>query len=207
MSVETLAIQSPLLQHTLEVPLYGSQGGKVKELPQFEESDIRKICKLGSGCHSSVYLVTTPSRHQLALKSVNTDSIASQEERFGATSDLMTEANILAGLDHENIIKIRGVSKGLNEPLGESSSQPFILLDVLSETLMDRVQRWSKDESNYKGHRSSILGDRFRKLDLKKMIGRMETTAIGVARGMTYLHNKGIVVQDLKPVSYFHMDR
>lgn len=209
MTAETLTTTSPLLNLPLDVQTgvpVGPQEGKTADLPKFEESDIRRVCKLGSGCHTNVYLVTTPSRQQLALKCLDSHTIPSQKLHASLTSDLLSEANILCGLDHENVIKIRGLSCAPRAHSGPSAcdavgSHPFFLMDVLSETLMDRVQRWSKDASNYKGVRNSFLGGRFRKLDLRKMVGRMETTAIGVASGMAYLHNKGIVLQDLKPVS------
>src|SRR6056300_800868 len=205
MTVETISI-SPLHQ-PLQEPMYRQPKLSLNaDIPKFEESNIRTVCKLGSGSNSNVYLVTTACRQQLALKCLNTKTIPSQEMHDSLVSDLMSEACVLAGLDHENVIKIRGVSAPLGPMTPEYEAigyKHFFLMDVMSETLMDRAQRWKKDDRSYKGVRaSSILGKRFRKLNLKKMIGRMETVGIGIARGMAYLHNNGIVVQDLKPVSH-----
>lgn len=194
----------------MEVKLYNQADCKTKmaDLPTFDGSSIRRISKLGSGCHSDVYfVVTAQSRQQLALKCINHSTIPNQAMSASLTNDLMSEAQILAGLDHENIIKVRGVSSvpfnaGDSIKSDTASSEYFFLMDVLSDTLMDRVQRWSKDESCYTGIRSSILGNRFRKLAYQKMMFRMRTVAIGVADGMAYLHSKGIVLQDLKPVCH-----
>jgi serine/threonine protein kinase len=82
-------------------------------------------------------------------------------------------------------------------------------MDDLEETLMDRMKRWSKDKGSFspKGCRTlSKLLKKKRKVDLVKMIERIETAAMGVAQGMEYLHGKNIIMQDLKPVSREKMD-
>ncbi|CAJ1946428.1 unnamed protein product [Cylindrotheca closterium] len=193
-------IMAPLQVHNPTEYSQEDPGIMVNALPIFHVSSIRKICKLGSGSHSDVHLVSTQSRQQLALKCLNQTTVLNQELSADLTSDLIMEAQILASLDHENIIKIRVVCCDPIET-GTAGSGYFFLMDVLSDSLVERVQRWSKDESCYNGIRSSILGNRLRKLNTKKMISRMETVAIGVAKGMAYLHKKGVVLQDLKPAN------
>ncbi|CAJ1945872.1 unnamed protein product [Cylindrotheca closterium] len=203
MSVDAMIMAPSLQLHIpMELQIYSEADPdtKITDLPTFEESSIRKICKLGSGCHHDVYLVSTQSRQQLALKCLSQSTVPNQDLSADLTNDLIMEAQILAGLDHENIIKVRGVSCNPIES-GTAGSRYFFLMDVLSDSLFDRVQRWSKDESCFNGIKSFILGKRTRKLDPKKMMSRMETVAIGVAQGMAYLHNKGVVLQDLKPAN------
>jgi serine/threonine protein kinase len=189
-------------------------------LPMFDGSrDLRKISKLGQGCSSNVYLVATESRKQLALKCLDPRAIEDQDHFDSLAGDIFREAHTLTSLDHNNIIKIRGVStrqpsESFANDVGASWENGvgfgyFFLMDDLEETLMDRMKRWSKDKGSFspKGCRTlSKLLKKKRKVDLVKMIERIETAAMGVAQGMEYLHGKNIIMQDLKPVSREKMD-
>lgn len=122
---------------------------------------------------------------------------------------------MLSGLDHENIIKLRGVSaERFSESFVSGNGGYFLIMDILSETLRDRLDKAKKMgkpqpsqrdvkilrktrrsiSSHFRKRRSSQPGD-----ECQKLYKRIEETVLGIAKGMNYLHSKNIVLRDLKP--------
>lgn len=98
-----------------------------------------------------------------------------------ATADLALEAKLLTRLNHPNIIQIHGMTQGCPSKSFDTDKRGFfVILDLLDETLHDRLKQWS--ETN---HDNVLL--------------RLKTTAIGIAKGMEYLHSKNVAFRDLKP--------
>ena len=142
---------------------------------------------------------------RFALKCIN-PNVADPEE---AALQLTNEARILSELDHENIIKIRGV--GSETFSGSLQSRNFfLLLDVLDETLEDRLERWGKEKATNirRKFRKLISNDSNHRLkDCQRMYRRIYESTLGIARGMEYLHQKKIVWCDVKPANIgFYMD-
>jgi len=66
-----------------------------------------------------------------------------------AAKQLAHEARILSGLDHENIIKLRGVcANDFAESLTNGSRGYFLLLDHLDGTLLDLLNQRRKEQRN-----------------------------------------------------------
>jgi serine/threonine protein kinase len=126
------------------------------------------------------------------------------QEFVNAASDLAMEAGMLSDLDHKNIIRLRGVSSTcLSESFVEDRGY-FLLMDVLEETLKDRLQRWRKEKASYdkRGLTSLFIKkNKKRKANADRMFGRIETVVVGVANGMKYLHDRNILLRDLKPAN------
>lgn len=188
---------------------------------QIRIEDLKKTQLLGRGSFSDVYLVGTTKlkSQELALKQLNSRSVRSQEACNRAALDLLEEGMILSKIDHPNIIALRGVSHStaVTDPQsyfseggddGMHGTDYFLLLDVLSETLEDRLHRWSQDESSRIKRRK--FGGRFfqrkrhkastnKQLGTTKMLERIASVALDVASAMEYLHDAHIIFQDLKP--------
>jgi serine/threonine protein kinase len=177
----------------------------IRALPQKSWSEIQKVSLLGTGSFSEVHLViTAQSRQKLALKCLDLERIEHRQAFFIAASDLATEAEILSQLDHENIIRLRGISStSLSQSYAAGGGGYFLLLDVLQDTLKDRLQRWRADTTLYesKGVYRLFNNSQKNRLLVSKMYSRIETVAKGVANGLKYLHDRQIVLRDLKPAN------
>lgn len=165
--------------------------------------ELQRISLLGQGVFSNVYLVVdSKTRKQYALKCLDARSISNSEEFLDAASDLARETALLARLDHENIIQLRGYSSStLSESYQEGGNGFFFLMDVLQGTLKDRLERWRSDKSMFQVSRRFLFRGR-PAIDVDRMYGRIETVALGIVRGMRYLHEQqAIVLRDLKPAN------
>jgi serine/threonine protein kinase len=181
-----------------------------KDVLKLTWNDIKTDFKLGEGCFSNVYLVKTQLHHQkrkqMALKCLDPKKIHSSKDLSSASGDMVIEARILSQADHENIIKLHGISSSLSaDPNVEGTKHEdyFLLMDVLKETLPDRFESWREDPDSFEkkgGIRAKLFNKEKKKdLSLASMNFRIETVAKGIARGMNHLHEQGILLRDLKP--------
>lgn len=167
-------------------------------------------------------------RKMYACKSLDLTHARTTEELIVAATDLAIEAKVLSQLDHKNIIKLRGVC---SEPFSTSFSLNqqeggyFLVLDVLTETLGQRLNRWKKDEDRVSKRNIDNTKNRSRRLSFcttqdcdivvdknnvnnnidalsakrTRMYTRTQNVVLGIAQGMEYLASQGIVNRDLKP--------
>ena len=184
-------------------------------------------------------------RKMYAYKSIDPTRVSDAKELIAAASDLASEAKILSQLDHPNIIKLRAIcgerfseSFGYDAEILEGSFKLdnnynknsnglegyFLVLDVLEETLCQRMIRGRKNEdraiaaakscanSNSRSRRIISLcstNDAVVDADIqakindgkrRRMYRRIESSVFGIAKGMEYLSKqKNIVLRDLKP--------
>lgn len=97
-----------------------------------------------------------------------------------AAVDLVWEAHLLSRLSHDNIIQIHGMT--CRDVVFNHNESFFLVLDRLDETLYDRLEQL-----------------KVYKTDCEDVLDRLESTAIGLVRGMEYLHNHSIMFRDLTP--------
>ena len=169
-------------------------------IERVDRNNYSKVCFIGRGCYADVCMVTNSNtKENFALKSLNPKRIKDPETLLKAATDFAMEAKHLSELDHENIIKLKGIcSTSFSQSFtGGTEEGYFLILDLLEEVLSDRLERWRKDARKASYETKWSLAKP--KLNIKKMYGRMENVALGIVKGMIYLHEKGIVMRDLKP--------
>ena len=151
---------------------------------------------IGQGSFSTVHCVflkadrlnVDTGNHQeagqgFALKRLRPNVIDNDDLLKVAAADLAIETTVLSKLNHKNIITLHGVKSGnMIQSLMEGSF--FLVLDLLIETLDARINRWQKIRQN-----------RFQSMASKeaKAFKRIRSVALGIAKGMEYLHSMNIL--------------
>jgi serine/threonine protein kinase len=99
------------------------------------------------------------------------------------------KAALLSKMNHPNVIKVKGLSSGLEK------DRHFALFKMVEETLTSRIQYW-KDNSSKSVRLGSKerLNKNVRTLDL-----RMRGFALSIASAMRYVHSHGILLRNLSP--------
>ncbi len=174
---------------------------KPSKLPVLEDqvrriswSNVREQSLLGKGAFSCVYRVEINEpelrNKNCAIKFLSPNITNISDGDFDlAAIDLAMEADILSRLDHENIITLYGVYGGELSSSYTKSRGNFLILEVLEDTLAKRLERCRMKERRMFSNT----------VPNSKLIERINNIALGVARGMEYLHNNRVVFRDLKP--------
>lgn len=159
-----------------------------RPVAEFRWKDLNVGDLLGCGGFSSVHSVSirrpcASAAHNdtFAVKMLHKKLWSQGTDRLSyAAADLAFEAKLLSRLNHENIIQLHGTTAGCPSTAFDFDGPGFFLvLGLLEETLHMRLRRWRIDEHD-------------------NLLDRLETAALGIAKGMEYLHDNNIVFRDLK---------
>jgi serine/threonine protein kinase len=160
-----------------------------------------------------------------ALKKLSEKSLTSSPlARANAINDLRNEANILSTLPHHrNIIRLHALSNNFwrdsndeDEERPSSSSpiisEPFLVLEMLVETLHDRLQRIRKQDmfrtaqqgatSAFATRLQSLVhppSHESRRRLQQVQLSRLYSVGLPVCHGVAFLHRHHVVLRDLKP--------
>jgi serine/threonine protein kinase len=184
-----------LVQEVVQVPDESQAGDESTVFPQVSMDLLTIGTLLGRGGFGSVYGVASsqpiaknaPQRimHEYALKRLSDDVFEDEDDEDddyqieAAAKDLLIEATILSKLpNHTNVIRCHAVSAGF----WENPARGFLILDKLSDTLADRIQRWMRlPEAR------------------AKQRARVRSIAPGIASALQFLHSHNVIYRDLKP--------
>mmetsp|Transcript_106329 Transcript_106329/g.216848 ORF Transcript_106329/g.216848 Transcript_106329/m.216848 type:complete len:624 (-) Transcript_106329:664-2535(-) len=180
---------------------------QISRLHRFDEevhhvswNSIRRKNLLGQGAFSLVFKVqvtagddptkttTLSNQKYYALKHIKPDITGDSKDFRVAAIDLAVEGEILSRLRHENIIKLHGVYGGNpSTAFKDFKDGYFLLIDILDDTLTRRLQKMRKTAKKKRRSGNST------------MLEVIQTTAIGIAKGLEYLHENNVILRDLKP--------
>lgn len=165
--------------------------------------DVQTERTIGVGCFSRVYRVRLDclelgncANTSYALKCLNPGTTEKASSFRTGAIDLAVEGEILSRLNHKNVIRLHGItSGGPTKAYTEDERGYFLILDLLEEdTLQGRLEKYRRDMKRSRSRRSSMWTS-----SDSAVVDRLQGTALGIAEGMEYLHQNGVVLRDLKP--------
>jgi serine/threonine protein kinase len=160
--------------------------------------DIKVRFLLGKGSYSKVKSVTlgssaasrtglVRSKKKYAIKYLRNTTIEQQDLFTEAAVDLAMEAQLLAFLNHDNIVSLYG--QGCLSDAYANSCKHFLLIDRLDNTLDEVMKLWRFEGSSYYVPQQ----------DCPTQVERIQNVALPITRAMEYLHSEHVVYRDLKP--------
>ena len=138
------------------------------------------------------------SKPQYVVKSLSTK--LALKKLPGATKDIVFEAHTLSALNHENIIKLRGLSMdGIDGFQNTRSADGFFLVfDRLGDTLFQRVYQWQNEllyQGRYKGLKKKQIS--IKQIKREQFIEKIGIV-VDVAAALAYCHERRIMHRDIK---------
>eukprot|EP00536_Pseudo-nitzschia_multiseries_P001554 jgi/Psemu1/181197/e_gw1.19.165.1 len=192
-----------------------------------QPNDIYSVDRiLGSGAFSQVSAVTTKDGRRYACKHLQQKLMERPQDFQLAASELALEAHILSSFDHPNILKIRGwAANGIASFECGKHDSFFLMLDLLDETLEERIGRWrdqeiqimrrcnSKptlnqpnlilDEHDHSFYQDFPYSDRRINSNYQQRQQTLYLEKIRIMReiasALDYIHSQGVIFRDLKP--------
>jgi hypothetical protein len=155
----------------------------------WDDIDTTDSGMIGRGSFSCVHNVGVYAKpgEVFALKQLNLSgsNVTPKQYKRGAI-DIALEGKLISYLDHENIIKLHGMKKGcIQQSINDENEPFFLVLDHLTETLDDRLEQWKRDDNAISRLKMKMSGRD------DKLLHRVETAALGIVKGMEYLHSLG----------------
>jgi serine/threonine protein kinase len=182
------------------------------EIPEIAWDDVRigRLLGKGSFCNVNEVILSSKAKcnhDRYAIKYLK-DSVMARTETFTeGAANLVTEGKLLRHLQHENIVRLHGISEGCVSESYLNNRRFFLILDRLDCSLADKIQEWRFDEERLSPSKSSRVISKSRRIrglsesQKNRLYHRLRSVAIPVANALQYLHSKNILLRDLKPAN------
>lgn len=163
---------------------------EVLQLPQSDE-DIRLGTKSNYDAYAArVSVCTSGELYTIKhLSKKHAKHRQSKEDDMMGETNLVLEAKYLSKLNHENIIKLKGIPFEAEAVLAQDRHDAFfIMTNQIVERLVERVARW-------KAHEDATVPFSTKTPQFKKKMVAIK----GIASALQYLHERGIMLITLSP--------
>lgn len=173
-------------QENEDYSFYGALEKINTKVSQFKKDNFKILNQVGQGSFCKVYKAChLPSKktcdRTFAIKQLKKYNGADGADTDEGYVDLIKETAILSSLRHDNIINLHG------SYMNRTGGSFFFVMELLVDTLDKRLIQWKKQQ------RSTHLFYRKKWLDDKEIIRRVENVAVGIVKGMEYLHSRNIM--------------
>lgn len=139
---------------------------------------------------------------EYALKCLSPNTMARTKSFKTGAVDLVIEATILCRLSHPNVIKLHGYyGKSIRTSYLDSDRGYFLVIDLLADTLRNKIDKYRLQNPKMRKTSRDVdsHGMHSHKPNSSEALERIKSIGVDVAKGMEYLHSKGVVLRDLKP--------
>jgi serine/threonine protein kinase len=161
---------------------------KTEKIQFLQNTDLVVHGLLGAGAFSQVTCVTNlKDSKKYACKHLQPKLLANAKGFLTAATELAYEVHLLSSFQHPHIIRVHGwAANGIASFEQGQHDSFFLLLDLLEETLDQRIDKWKITPPR-------DLPD----LQLRKIVKLQAMTQI--ASALEYIHSMGVIFRDLKP--------
>jgi serine/threonine protein kinase len=162
---------------------------KTDRIQFLQPNEIHIHGMLGVGAFSQVTCVTNlRDKKRYACKHLQPKLLHDPKGFLTAATELAYEAHLLSSLHHPHIVQVHGwAANGIASFEQGQHDSFFLLLDLLEETLDQRIDKWK------------VMHNENPKLE--KL-----TVLYQIASALEYVHSKGICFRDLKPQNIGFLD-
>jgi serine/threonine protein kinase len=138
-----------------------------------------------------------PLSRLYVLKHIRKERMDSQAGFEEAALALENEANMMQGLNHPNIAKLRGFSIGGTEAyyLRGKHDSYFLIVEQMEETLGRRLERWRSKESFLRLR--TLFGLLRGRVAAQNFLIKRLQVAFDISDGLQYIHGHGICHRNL----------